>query len=319
MDTQPTNTQPQKPTIYLDASALKESSCERRLLYTIFFGYTRGPRARNYQAGYGSAYHKALEYWYSSEEKSEQKAIELALKYYEPFTPFISERVREFRTPGHLTQALQAYFKRYNKDSELLRPISNLMESKFILPWHSSEKFDLVLTGTIDMIADYAGQECYVDHKTTSSYEIESYLEEYKLSVQMLFYSWVIDRLLGRRLPCLINGIFLSKGTQKAKEFDGVKFVRSELMHFTDSQMIQFNAWVEERIRQVISWLEDWFTINPELPGSPTLQTNPNFAACQTRWGACPYFNICKLPPEFQDDMLKGMAVEAYEPLRFGE
>lgn len=307
-----------KPTYFLDASSLKESSCQRRLIYTTIYGFTHSTnRHANYKAGYGSAFHRALEYWYGSERLESNKtiAIQMALDYYTPFTNHLPENnPREYRTANHLAQSIKAYFDYYGSQDTLV-PIKGMLESKFIIPVYQGDKFNLCLAGTVDLIASYYGEEIFVDHKSTGAYDINEYMQSYELSVQMYFYSWIIEKLIGRRLPCLINGIFLKKPTLKSTVFDGVKFERSRLLKFSDDQMFTFTEWVEKRIKETLQYLA-----SENKNSSPQGTTIPEYSACAGgKFGLCPYYKICSLDIKDQDPMLKSMARMEYNPLHFSD
>jgi hypothetical protein len=323
MDNQPTT----KPIIYVDASALKESNCNRRFIYTILYGFTNKQRHQNYTTAYGSAYHKALEMWYSREDNSnlqafQDKCITAAQDYYAPYAPYISTRDREWRTPTHLVRSLKEYFKTYNVDAELMIPLRGVLESKFALPYKSTPLYDIVLCGTIDGIFDYQGEVVFMDHKTTSSWDKEKFFEDYNISVQMMFYRHIIEKLTGRKLKCVINGIFGKKQTQaseKAKTFDGVIFERSRKIDYEDERMEEFLSWLyEEKLIGLESWLDKNFLYSKNATIEPNSITMPNFSACHPKWG-CPYFNICTVIPSLQARALAGMSREPYEPLKFGE
>jgi hypothetical protein len=318
----------EKPVIYLDASLLKESSCSRRLLYTTFYGFTNRKRHQNYQAGYGSAIHRALETWYSNPPSARDKNLEItcidqALKYYEPFGPYIGTKKTEFRTPTHLQKTLETYFTTYQPEFDEFKVIANLLESKWTLPIYAGDRFDIVLAGTIDLFVDYHGEECFSDHKTTSSY-VEGFFEKYELDIQMKLYTWYVERVVGRRLPFVINGIFLKGWTKAAKEaktpyFDGVNLQRSQKMTYTDGQMREFERWLFNEIEKVKVWLNDYYTINPEVQSSPSRQTQPNLSYCNaTKWG-CPYSSVCAIDLEHQDRVLLGMDTQKYNPLHFSD
>lgn len=311
----------QKQTIYIDASALKESNCDRRLLNTIFFGYSpRGMSHKysNYKAGYGSAFHKALEYWYGTpkDQRSITTAVELAFNFYTPYTPFIKESPLEYRTITHLTQAVEAYFT-YHQYGDLIERLSVkslLPESKFIIPMYEDENFKLILTGTIDLIGLYMGEETFIDHKSTAAYgSKDEYFKDYDLSVQMMVYSWVLDKLIGKRLPCIINGIFLKKPTAKATSFDGVSFARSNRIWYSDQQMKEFEWWLLAKIELVKNFIKAYHSLEKNL------EPNYNPAACMGKFGRCQYFSLCSLSPELRSDLLATMDRVPYEPLKFGE
>lgn len=327
-ETQP----PTKPIIFLDASALKESDCLRRLIYIIHYGFNKfgSNKFLNYKAGYGSAFHRALEYWYKLPQEvrhnkqeahpHQLKAIELAVNYYEPFTRYVpAENVREFRTQDHLINSILAYFERYTGTADLIEPISLLQETKFDIPYYGCAEFELHLTGTIDLIASFMGQEIFVDHKTTSAWGApKDYFNEYKLSVQMMFYSWILQKLVGRRLPCMINGVFLKKQGAKSIRFDGANLERSPLITFTDEQMMEFDEWVITKIDRIVEWLGDYFCsekVEGAFPKPP-----PNFPSCTGgKFSNCAYFHACSLTPELQDSVLRTWEQYRYNPLTFSE
>lgn len=319
-----------KLTIYLDASALKEASCKRKLIYTIFYGFTTHTKLQNYKAAYGSAIHKALEFWYGlpfeqRNEANELVAIQKALLYYEPYGPYISTKPTEFRTPSHLEQALKQYFINYQPEFDNWKPIGNLLESKWLFPIFSNDQFEIILCGTIDSFLDYLGEECYGDHKTTGFFG-EDFFDKYSFDVQMMLYSWYIERMIGRRLPCVINGVFLKSWTKKAKEskppyFDGVSFQRSQKIKFSDSQMKWFEGWLMDKVELIKTWVNTYIKPTQSESFGPAEITShlANISYCNAGKLPCQYFNICKQAPEIQDRLLSGLLKHPYEPLRFSE
>lgn len=319
-----------KPTIYVDASLLKESSCDRRLIYTTFYGFTNRKRHANYQAGYGSSIHKAFEVWYgvppaNRDRDLEVKCIDLALKYYEPFGPYISTKKTEFRTPTHLQNTLETYFSTYQPEFDEWRTIANLLESKWTFPIYAGPLFDIVLAGTIDSFIDYHGEECFGDHKSTASYP-DGFFDKYATDVQMKLYTWYVERAVGRRIPYVINGIFLKGWTKAAREaktpyFDGVNLLRSTKLTYDDRTMIEFERWLMTKIE----WLKGWLTnhLNDSALGiqqpTPSVATTPNLSYCNSTKWACPYTSVCALDPSYQDRVLMGMEQQKYNPLAFAD
>jgi hypothetical protein len=229
--------EPTSNLLYVDASSsLKDSSCSRRLIYNNYYGYRPQTYASNYKAGYGSAIHRALEYWYGCNKSEDiivhqRKAIQLASDYYAPYTKYITQNEKEYRTPTHLVKTLEEYFKRYNPDAEELEPIKGvvtpgLLETKFTYPAIlldarlKSPHFELIIAGTIDMIAGYQGGEIFVDHKSTGTkfgYK-DGFFDELYMSVQMKLYTLMLKKLTGQIFPFMINGIFIKKTTQAGEK-----------------------------------------------------------------------------------------------------
>lgn len=327
-----------KPILYVDASSLKDSSCERRLIYNNYYGYRNQSSAANYKASYGSAIHRALEYWYGSDRslaaENQKIAIQKASDYYKPYIKYIPNSDKEFHTPTHLVKTLEKYFQRYNADAEELEPIKGiitpgLLETKFTYPAAlldsrlKSPHFELTIAGTVDMIAGYQGGEIFVDHKSTGKmfgYK-DTFFEDLYNSVQMKLYTLMLKRLTARVFPFMINGIFVKKVTQaaeKAKEFDGVNFERFGPRSYTDSQLDEFEGWLILRLLSFKNEAE-YQHINGGLDHqAPHTLTRPNFAACVSGF-PCPYIKVCSRDKSEQSGILKLMNREAYNPLTFSE
>lgn len=326
----------QLPILYTDASSLKDSSCSRRLIYNNYYGYRSQSSASSYKASYGSAIHRGLEYYYGSERSiaDQKKAIQIASDYYAPYTKYIPQNDKEYRTPTHLVKTLEAYFKRYNPDAEDLEPIKGiitpgLLETKFTYPAVlldprlKSPYFELIIAGTIDMIAGYQGGEVFVDHKSTGSmfgYK-DSFFSDLYMSVQMKLYTLMLKKLTGQIFPFMINGIFIKKTTQageKRKEFDGVNFERYGPRVYSEEQLNEFETWLINRLLTFKHDAEYQHASNALTPQSPHTITHPNFAACNPKF-PCQYINVCGLNPSEQGPVLKMMNQETYNPLKFSE
>lgn len=327
-----------KPTIFIDASSLKDSSCLRRLVYNNFYGFRGRESKTEYILGYGSAFHKALEYWYSCDRSVPENkgiAIQKALDYYKPFTPFISQKPYEFRTPDHLSKSITQYFNIYNQDAESLKPIKGLitpglLETKWTYPAElldsrlSSEYFNLVIAGTIDMIASYFGEEIFVDHKTTATKwgDKDKFFLDYDLDIQMMLYSLMLKKLTGNNFRFMINGVFLkgvTKAAEKEGEFDGVNFERYGPRSYSEMRLSQFEfMWLVPKLLQFKDWLQTYYHSWSLMENmTPDMLVNPNFSACHPKFG-CPYISICSKDPQDQAGILKLMTRESYNPLKFG-
>lgn len=324
------------PVVYVDASSLKDSSCSRRLIYNNYYGYRYQSSASNYKAGYGSAIHRGFEFYYGSSRtlEDQKKAIQISSDYYAPYTKYIPQTDKEYRTPTHLVKTLEEYFKRYNPDSETLEPIKGLvtpglLETKFTYPAIlldprlKSPHFELIIAGTIDMIASYEGREVFLDHKSTGSllgYK-DSFFADLFMSVQMKLYTLILWKLTGQIFPFMINGIFIKRTTQageKAKIFDGANFERYGPRTYSEEQLQEFEKWLVERLIGFKHDCEYQHTSNALHPQPPHTITHPNFAACNPKF-PCQYINVCSLNPSEQGSVLKMMNQEQYNPLKFSE
>jgi hypothetical protein len=334
MDTPTTN----KQVVYIDASSLKSDSlCDRRYLLHIVRGYTRGLRAANYKAGYGTAFHAFLEAYYTvppAKRSGEMPRLtRVGLDAYKKYVPHIDlTSVFEFRTEEHLEKSIKAYHERYQRGDSIV-PLGNkiespniflepdtqhLLESKFMYPWYEDDKLIIYLTGTIDMVADHHGQPIILDHKSTGTRpdKINDFFTGFDMNIQTQLYVRMFRILSGmdRYLPIMVNGIFIKKQTKKATDegkFDGVQFQRSQLIEYTDEQMEQFEVWLVDTLNSIKALIRNTDISN---------LGQPNYAACDAKFGRCVFYELCKNPPKFQAQVLKShYYVEQYNPMSFND
>jgi len=298
--------------ILIDASALKESACLRRFNYMVVQGYRESVDG-SYKAAYGNAMHRALKAFYSGENLA--KAIDLAVAYYEPYTQFIPQN--EWRTPIHLIKSIRYYY-RVGYPFKLLTDNDNkpVLEVKFKIPYlkHTtmSNITDIYLVGTIDLISDYEGTVCLVDHKTHAPFHkgqsaLSKFFKEYELSIQGMFYSWCYNQLTKQGyLPLVINGLFLYKNTfNEDGKFDGLQISQSQIITYPQSVMEEFITWAHQQIGLLVEMLDAHYI-------------KPNFTCCNGRFYPCKFFDYCKLPEQIQTQAIEAnMQRITYNPLAF--
>ena len=158
----------------------------------------------NHKMEYGTAYHKALEEFYSSGDKT--AALNRALEHYS--NPEIVVPETDWRTSGHLANCLNQYFENYAEidglvvDRHMGEP---LLEMKFAYPFYTNGTVDVLLCGTIDFLGTYFGENIICDHTSTAVTAIDRYLNAYRMSTQLMAYTmvdilayflWVVEILL---------------------------------------------------------------------------------------------------------------------------
>lgn len=326
---------PTKPCYYLDASAYKESNCLRSLFYTIVLGLRSIEPAP--ALSYGSAIHKYVSVL--REGKGHEQGIAEAVKYYLPYSTQWNDK--EWRTLEHLIKSCAVYKSFYDNDSELKSvklkvPLYDnefniisytekvLIEQKFCILIFENDFFKLYLCGTVDEVALYDGHEIVIVDRKTSSYyfKIDETLKMYQQSSQMLFYKYIIEKVLGlSNIRVLIEGVFLNS-QQKTK------IVRTnEPFLYEPWRVEHFKNQLEATIDKVIIDLTD---LHFKYMGQDIL-TLPifamNYLCCDSvkydsdRIGACKYFNLCANSDDGIREfiMKKQFKKIPYEPLKFGE
>ena len=101
----------------------------------------------NHKMEYGTAYHKALEEFYTSGDTT--LALNRALEHYS--NPEIVVPETDWRTSGHLATCLTQYFEHYAETDGLKgeRHMGEpLLERKFAYPFYTNGTVDVLLCGT---------------------------------------------------------------------------------------------------------------------------------------------------------------------------
>ena len=270
--------------VRIDASLHKDSDCLRYVFFKLVQGYTPASQVtgevqetKNPAMEYGTAFHKGLQ------ARAQGKSFDEQLRAVtDHFTqPSIVVPENEWRNIGHLVATYVAYDTYYKSSGDLLIP--KHAELRFAYPFYKTEKTEIVLCGTIDLVAEYCGRLVISDTKTTSAWNSDQYLAEYDLSPQLMIYKWVYDKLNGTDVGCMINGIFLSK-TKSAT------FKRSEVISFSQEQIGNMIGRLDCFAQKLVERIED---SRPE-------SFEPNYNCCIKRYGekaiVCPYAILCKQP-----------------------
>ena len=288
----------------IDASLIKESACERRMWYRLCRGLRK--RNSNHKMEYGTAVHKALESYYSDDDK--EKAIDVAIDHYAD----VLVPDKDFRDLAHLVNLLGQYFK---EDTGLTvrRDPEPLLEMRFAYPYLQTPELDVLFCGTIDFVGTYFGRPVIVDHKSTASYGIASYFASYKISPQLMFYSLMWHKLFPEdNVGCMINGLFLGRSNKN-------KFERSEIFEFSKDRLDKFQAYIDDLVVRIRSKLEIYFK-EPIVGGRDGEDIFlSNFACCETRFGLCAFAPLCTANSAADRESIVNMDYinKVYDPLQF--
>ena len=296
--------------VKLDASLYGQSACPRRLFYLGARGLVYD--TKSYKMEYGTAYHKALQEYYTTGDK--KKALAIALEHY--CQPDITIPDNDFRDAGHLAATITQYFSTYEKFDGLKPDMGDegpLLEQRFAIPYDTDgERIDVVLCGTIDMIGTLNGMPVLVDHKTTSLTAVDKYLDSYYNSPQMMMYTMVHKHLFpDEDRAVVINGIFLSRSGRN-------KFRRSTLITFPDHVLVEFENHVRSIAKLFMKGLRRVID-KGELAEDVFL---PNFTCCQTKFGECNFSPVCTTPrAEDRETIINTLFTtrNTYDPLTFQE
>lgn len=312
----------------IDASAMRESGCMRRLYWTTVSGY-RGKIPANDMV-YGSAFHKFAELL-DRTSGNVSEALIAAHKIYQPAHYFIKE-TKSYLTLDHLTKTCMDYFSKVwlrkrerNDEFELLWADGQpLVEKKFCFPYMSCPQFDLLMSGTMDKLGKFRGG-CYGigDYKTTMSWgDTLKYFHSYRLDPQFRIYTLMLyklaemypgsvyEEMVRGRLSFFIEGVFYSKAQPTV-------FERSEVFHIKKDALDRFEQILKQRVQMLAAHILQNLNTEEQIPFEEgTLNGN-----CQNKFGDCKFYNVCAAPDSVaQGHLLRNQFVQRYyNPLEFGE
>lgn len=259
-------TQPsqKKKLILLNASAVRISSCTRRLYLTIIDGYKQKINSRSIE--FGSAFHKcpkvleetnnighamcsSLNYWKLATYKDESKKQYLDAAY---LTKVTLDWCEDFHQQDSFTVLRDSNNRDMLEDGITLQYPKGkpLVELPFEIPFYVSDNIEVLLVGTIDKVVLHKTSNLLAvgDYKTTSSWDANEYLRSYILSGQLYFYTLALRKHIamcneasvlypykGQRIGSFIDGVFLKASRE-------TEFKRSEVYIYTDMQLADYES-----------------------------------------------------------------------------
>lgn len=295
-----------------NASLYKESNCFRFVWYKLFRGLTPSNQQGSYFAGYGNAVHRALKLHYS--KKPFQECVEAALNYFSKFAVPKSA----WQNHAHLVNCITQYVDFYKKEGDLLIPKTIngelLLEKTFAIRFFKTDLVEVLLCGTMDMIAEFASLNVIADTKTRSlkkvnDYKIAEYLNSYNLSSQMMFYKFAYRLMYpGQDADNLINGVFLDEENRN-------KFKRSDIISYSDRQMLKFEEGLRGKITHLVNEFEHYLGSEDKEKSLEHI-FQQNFTCCSQ---FCDFLPICSTQEESSVETVIETLYQAklYDPLVF--
>jgi hypothetical protein len=145
----------------------------------------------------------------------------------------------------------------------------------------------VVWTGKIDLIYRRESRIYIMDHKTTSMMG-PSYFKEFDLSSQVYGYLWAASKLLNQPIAgFIVNALAVRKQTPKGKRFE-----------FERYPVPADDALIAEFVEDVLHDVSDFI----EMCKREYLPKHTKW--CVGKYGACPYTQVCALPPHSREIIL---------------
>jgi len=281
------------------------TTCPRSLEYNKF--HKRVSSAAKPSLTFGSAVHLALELRY---RRCGNDWPDLLTE-----SDICQELQRFFDQPANippeddwrnLNWAMEV-FKRYNQryKVEPFNLLSNekgepLVELPFILELFQCKRpngqiIRIMYTGRIDLPVLWDDQIIVIDHKTTSVLG-DYFFKEHRVSPQMIGYCYAFEKIVGKRANGFcINAIRSKQAPQKPTGGFDRWWEESLARH----KEYIFPHTVEEWRTNTIALIEEMFW-HYERAFFPKRKK-----WCVSKFGECPYYGVCDLPPSQRSVMLE--------------
>lgn len=321
-----------KKIIRIDASALKDAACIRRLFLNIVLGY-RTKKLSN-DLLYGSAFHYCVEVYDRTQDTNQALAAAIGL-FNSEIDNYVIKDSAKFLDVGHLTNTCLKYFREVKTNSiftsiePLLKNVT-LTEEKVSIPFYADAKVIVLLEGTIDGIVKIInGCPAIKDWKTTRAHDRRDFFDAFSMSVQLRTYLWMLqwiiknkpDCELSRKLTefpkigCFIYAAFLTPS--------GAEFERSRVFMFGNEEMTEYESLLLEEVECLVGAYLCYDTT-----GALPLAQGMINGTCKTYNTQCKYFNACSSCVNTQEGEDKGELLKRtldnhfikvpYLPLTFG-
>lgn len=313
---------PEKLVVMLDASSLNNSACEYMMHLQVVEGYRA--RLNSINMEFGTAVHKFRQVFRQKGSAGFGEGVRAAIAHLTTATYDTPGKRKEYLTDtNYLTKVCTEYAMTYETDT--FKPVEFegqfLLEQRFVLPYYSDDKVDILLAGTIDEIGRWypSGLFGICDCKTTSAAfsNADSYLDHYQMSNQLLFY-WTMLYRFAKHYP---DSVFahITQG-EVALMIDGI-FVGSK----SEIGLKRSSVWIPPvQLREAYAIILDktLMRIRDNIvafarEGIIPMRTGIVHNVCEKKFGACQFFYHCAAPSEYaQQSMLDNYFIKQfYNPM----
>jgi hypothetical protein len=295
---------------FIDNSFLEEAmSCSRLSQYVIFRRLRKSEPSS--ALAYGGAIHKALEQRYAAGPGLITNEVEdrMLTVLREAFSTWdVPEG--DFRTLEQAEAQIRAYNQFYQVESftpvltesrgtemPFAVPFGELLIEKEVPIWDLPtgeksikfiDKLPIFFAGRVDLVfKTSSGELRFMDHKT-SSLGGTSLFEPFYTGTQMKGYCWALSHLFGQPVRSyVINALVGRRPTRTGKQFDFLRDVHT----FHSEHIAEWEITAHELLdRLFASWLSNSWPMEPRW--------------CVGKFGKCPFFDVCMLPPSQREVML---------------
>ena len=276
----------------IDATAIQAyNRCPR--LYDFSMRQNRREGATSPALAYGKVWHIIMDWHHRSDGDRAVVNAEATLGW-EP-----SDSADDYRTLDRALLEYDNFLKKYGK------PSANKSERTLGWPEHpmleiaanvASDSLLYPYVGKIDRIYEKDGLIYVEDFKTTSRFE-KNWLEKYKISQQMMGYTWLAGKLLGQPIAGVRINLHVVRKSDSQFELGPLSFSDARLAEWEDN--------TNDTLRDIMqSYATNRFR---------GVYTD---GGCSGKYGLCGYMKVCKLRPGLRQAQLEQeFELNAWDPL----
>lgn len=259
-----------------------------RRLYDFRHNKGHKPKKPETALQFGGAMGKALDHWFATKD---------VLGAIQAFRGAFQE---DLTVDDKRTYALGEWILRNYDVTYRDQPMTLLhTEMTFCLPLPNGN----FLIGRVDKVVDWAGIIAGMDHKTT--WELgPKFFNFAEPNLQFPGYTWALRQ---QGIDCkefIVDAILVAKGLLPGKTKNN-----------NLTALSRYNIFYKPE--QIAEWLQAVLAIQADIRRCEETDTwYPNFTACVTKYGDCPYRRVCKEESEIRDRILKqDYTIEFWNPL----
>ncbi len=315
--------------MFIDNSTLELlTTCPRALEYSRLF--RRVSAAAKPSLSFGSAIHLALEWRYRNCKNQPPDALEES-EQSATLSKFFAENPvdeDEFRNLNWAVEVIKHYNQAYQVEPFNVLvdaagvPLVELEFALHLFDYWAADGLECYVNGVkktlydipvyysgrIDLPVAWDNQIVVIDHKTTSVLG-DYYFKEARVSPQMLGYCWAFEQITGTKVNAFcVNAIRSREAPQKPKGGIDAWWNENFMRHREFVMAHQLEEWKKNTI-----YLVEEFFWHYERGFFPQRKK-----WCVSKFGACPYYDVCDLPPSERGLMLEStmFADNNWSPLR---
>ncbi len=301
-----------KPKLQIDASLLKEFSCQRRVYIKSILG--KSVPLPNINLVIGSAFHLFASEYVNTGEVA--PALVEATQFFNGKSCTIGPD-KQWMNGAYLMAMCTGFIDFYAstpKQEVLTMNGQKCLEKRFLYPYREYETVDMFLSGTIDMITiNHDLKIIWIkDYKTTSLWDQSKFFKGFDMSIQLRFYRLLFRALLDRaglfpdyEIRSRVVGVFIANNKAPI-------FKESSDILFRQQDLDDVKIGIEEKAN-VLAGLHKRYVEGKGLPYPEGIVND----TCERKFGLCDFYRACSKSNPI-DELNISYVDSTYDPMTHG-